>query len=454
MPSKKRTTGITTNCGGVVTEIEKTLESNEGSKLSKAATWATGGKDDTAKLRSSLEAHKSTLEIAFDMVTMIMAREIKADTQEIRTDTSAIKADTTQILAEIARLQQQLPQDANVRNTSGFMLERYLDNLTTYAETEEIAAGPFLANQEVTQRGTNELEIETTREEEAPLDDERHSEGEYAMLEHRRVDVIRGNHSKEPEVFESDPTLSRRVASTQEIDVSGGHLVLDMPALGRILMRVPHAAPPLRDEFTHARYTTLDYRLDDFVPNMFLLRPALFARPRRIEILMSISISGLDSRPHGKEDVALARTLLNAIECIRFISTISSSPWGDTSWKRIVVAIISESVITNRTAVMLQDLGVCLSWNEDTDIVVRGEDGRIQMSTDFPSDVNGRPVRAHCFEYTTQLTPRIESPPSSLPSSLPFLPQKGTPVQVITYLQADGFADSPQSWTKAFANYL
>jgi len=67
-----------------------------------------------------------------------MTREIKADTHEIRNDTSAIKQDTTQILdilAEIARLQEQLPQGANQLNTSGFMLQRYLDNLTSYAET-------------------------------------------------------------------------------------------------------------------------------------------------------------------------------------------------------------------------------------------------------------------------------------------------------------------------------
>jgi hypothetical protein len=68
-------------------------------------------------------------------VIRTLAREIKVDTQEIRNDTSAIKHDTTQILEEIARLQQQLPQDPNRQNTSGFMLERYLDNLTSYAET-------------------------------------------------------------------------------------------------------------------------------------------------------------------------------------------------------------------------------------------------------------------------------------------------------------------------------
>jgi hypothetical protein len=69
-----------------------------------------------------------------------LTREIKADTQEILNDTSAIKQDTAQILAEIARLQEQLPRDMDQRS-SGFMLERYLDNLTSYAET---VCDPFL----------------------------------------------------------------------------------------------------------------------------------------------------------------------------------------------------------------------------------------------------------------------------------------------------------------------
>ena len=70
-------------------------------------------------------------------------RDIKADTQEIRDDTAAIpgiKEDTTQILVEIARLQAKLPKNVELQGpeghrSSGFMLQRYLDNLTTYAET-------------------------------------------------------------------------------------------------------------------------------------------------------------------------------------------------------------------------------------------------------------------------------------------------------------------------------
>ncbi len=67
---EKQITGIITNCTGVVMDIEATLKKHEGNKLSKAAHWVAFGKNDVVKLRSSLEAHKSTLEIALEMVTL------------------------------------------------------------------------------------------------------------------------------------------------------------------------------------------------------------------------------------------------------------------------------------------------------------------------------------------------------------------------------------------------
>lgn len=42
---------------------------------------------------------------------------------------------TDKIIAEIVRLQGQLPKDAGEDTVKGFMLDRYLDNLTSYAET-------------------------------------------------------------------------------------------------------------------------------------------------------------------------------------------------------------------------------------------------------------------------------------------------------------------------------
>jgi hypothetical protein len=67
---QKQIAGIVTNCTGVVVNIEQTLKKHEGGKLNKAAKWVASGKRDVAKLQLSLEAHKSALEIALDMVTL------------------------------------------------------------------------------------------------------------------------------------------------------------------------------------------------------------------------------------------------------------------------------------------------------------------------------------------------------------------------------------------------
>jgi hypothetical protein len=146
--------GILTNCGGVLEQIEASLQKHAGGGVKRGVKWSLSGRDDVNKLRSSLEAHKSALDIALDMVALYvslyrhqdqiiqliytartMAREIKADTEELRNDTAAIKDDTTQILAEIERLQARLPQDDRIRGGAGFTLQRYLDNLSSYAET-------------------------------------------------------------------------------------------------------------------------------------------------------------------------------------------------------------------------------------------------------------------------------------------------------------------------------
>jgi hypothetical protein len=67
---QKQITGIITNCTGVVVDIEKTLVKHGGGRMNKAAKWVASGKSDVAKLQLSLEAHKSALEIALDMVTL------------------------------------------------------------------------------------------------------------------------------------------------------------------------------------------------------------------------------------------------------------------------------------------------------------------------------------------------------------------------------------------------
>ena len=67
---QKQITGIVTNCTGVVVDIEKTLVKHGGGRMNKAAKWVASGKNDVAKLQLSLEAHKSALEIALDMMAL------------------------------------------------------------------------------------------------------------------------------------------------------------------------------------------------------------------------------------------------------------------------------------------------------------------------------------------------------------------------------------------------
>lgn len=68
-----------------------------------------------------------------------MTKEIKNDTSQLRDDSAAIKQDTSEILQEIARLRAQLPDgQATLLPTtqaSNSTLARYLDDLTSYAET-------------------------------------------------------------------------------------------------------------------------------------------------------------------------------------------------------------------------------------------------------------------------------------------------------------------------------
>lgn len=62
-----------------------------------------------------------------------VARDVKKDTAAIYNDTVGIKNDTAHILQEIARLHDRLPLESSPSSTSNLMLQRYLDDLSSYA---------------------------------------------------------------------------------------------------------------------------------------------------------------------------------------------------------------------------------------------------------------------------------------------------------------------------------
>ena len=62
--------GIMSGCDDVIIQITSILSKYDGNGLVARSQWAINGRGDIDKLRSSLEAHKSALNIALDMLSL------------------------------------------------------------------------------------------------------------------------------------------------------------------------------------------------------------------------------------------------------------------------------------------------------------------------------------------------------------------------------------------------
>jgi hypothetical protein len=67
---QKQISGIITNCTDVVRQIEELVEKHQGNRVARGTMWATGGQADMLKLKATLEAHKSALELGLEMVAL------------------------------------------------------------------------------------------------------------------------------------------------------------------------------------------------------------------------------------------------------------------------------------------------------------------------------------------------------------------------------------------------
>lgn len=129
---------IIDNCSAVVTKINLVLDNHSG-KVG-VLKWATIGKSEVVGLRMSLEAHRGSLNLALDLVSISLSKAIKSDTAAIKTDVLDIKQDTSQIpqiMDELTRLRAIVAGGDVPAATIGqnYILQQYLDDLTSYAET-------------------------------------------------------------------------------------------------------------------------------------------------------------------------------------------------------------------------------------------------------------------------------------------------------------------------------
>lgn len=186
----------------------------------------------------------------------------------------------------------------------------------------------------------------------------------------------------------------------KEVKLVRGNLILDCPVPTKLYSFLPRRD---NDEFVYMRYTACTSEPDDFEGAGFTLRPAIYGR--EVQLCVCITM-------YNEDEILFTRTLHSVIKNIAKICQRSKSRvWGKEGWKKIVVTIVSDGreKVNPRVLDVLSAMGVY-------------QDGIAK------SFVNGNPVKAHIFEYTTQV---------SLGSDLKFQgAEKGiVPVQILFCLK-------------------
>ncbi|CAO3598922.1 unnamed protein product [Absidia cylindrospora] len=166
----------------------------------------------------------------------------------------------------------------------------------------------------------------------------------------------------------------RRYNTTKRIKLTEGNLVLDCPVPDQYL-----ASVPMRDrkEFTHMRYTAVTNDPSDFTK--YTLRQALMGRQTELFICITM---------YNEDEVLLSRTLHGVMKNISHLCQRNKSKtWGAESWEKVVVCIIADGreKVHPRVFDMLSALGVY-------------QEGVAKNIVDY------KPVQAHLYEYTTQLS--------------------------------------------------
>jgi len=154
------------------------------------------------------------------------------------------------------------------------------------------------------------------------------------------------------------------------------------------------------------RYSAATCDPSEFEAERFTLRQKLFAQPRKTELFIVVTM-------YNEDEVLFARTMIGVLKNIEVMcNRTNSKTWGKDAWKKIVVCVVSDgrAKISPRTRAVLAGLG-CY------------QDGIAKQA------VNGKPVTAHVYEYTTQAGLELKNDVVSLK------PRGATPVQMLFCLK-------------------
>ncbi|WPG99896.1 chitin synthase a [Acrodontium crateriforme] len=170
-----------------------------------------------------------------------------------------------------------------------------------------------------------------------------------------------------------------RLAQTtrKEVKLVNGELILECK-----IPTILYSFLPRRDdtEFTHMRYTAVTCDPDEFVDRGYQLRQNMGAG-RETELFICITM-------YNENEIDFTRTMHGVMRNIaHFCSRTRSRTWGKDGWEKIVVAVISDGreKCHPRTLDALAAMGC-------------------YQSGIAKNVVNQREVKAHVYEYTTQVS--------------------------------------------------
>ncbi|BFZ62941.1 Chitin synthase, class 2 [Saitoella coloradoensis] len=164
--------------------------------------------------------------------------------------------------------------------------------------------------------------------------------------------------------------------SPQKVKLTQGNLVIDCPIPSKLASFLPRKDS---EEFTHMRYTAATCDPDDFTTGGYVLRQQLYHRETELFIVVTM---------YNEDEVLFTRTMHGVMKNIaHLVSRNKSRVWGKDGWKKVTVCIVADGrrKVNPRVLDTLAAMGVY-------------QDGIAKNL------VNGREVKAHIYEYTTQVS--------------------------------------------------
>ncbi|KAJ3065039.1 Chitin synthase, class 2 [Podochytrium sp. JEL0797] len=160
----------------------------------------------------------------------------------------------------------------------------------------------------------------------------------------------------------------------QDVVLTDGEFIIDIPLSNDYVGNVRYSSD---EEFTHLRYTAVTSEADDF-PDTYNLRQRVKNRNTKIAVVCTM---------YNEDEQLFTKTMAAVMDNIAYLCSFKGKKgWDSNSWQDITVVIVSDGVkpCNPKTLDVLGAMGCYMEG--------------------LPrSNVNGKDVKAHLFEFTTQV---------------------------------------------------